>query len=450
MNSHVQIKSEDVAPISLAGYRFLPTPPSSDSGRTTPSEWTDWSIESAAHSPVAPYVRLPRSVRGTERTRQRTKAEEMAHYRAPSPASSPSRRIPRPPNAFILYRSDMLKKGKIPDNVERRQQNLSRVAGECWNLLSPAEKRIWQERAEERAELHRLEYPEYHFKPSPRGKGRAKNRPYDADSNDIRSLRETYLGITGPSICSSRSKKSKAATAEQTPSAVLYQSLPSTPSAVTIGDYWTPASTYNSTPSTPSASSTSSLQDFGTGSWTSDSTPSSPPPSLLSPEPASEEPALPPFFPQRTFPHFPAPRRPSTSLGFIRNLTEDASCPEGPERPSSAASETGLTNLVRDFNITPTAASFGHIAMPAPASEWTSWPVVDQSEIIRSPFNFGALNVHPTEFPEPMDDQISPLVEDPSTLAAQYLMSLDTFDNELSAFDFDRYTFDATMGTGEQ
>ncbi|KAJ7276337.1 hypothetical protein B0H12DRAFT_1005161, partial [Mycena haematopus] len=121
-----------------------------------------------------PSGRLARSVRGTERARQRTRADDDAdeaslppHYRSPfPPASLPlpaSKRIPRPPNAFILYRSDLLKKQKIPDHVERRQQNLSRIAGQCWNLLPPDEKRMWQDRAAKQAELHLIEHPDYRF-----------------------------------------------------------------------------------------------------------------------------------------------------------------------------------------------------------------------------------------------------------------------------------------------
>ncbi|KAF8195961.1 hypothetical protein K438DRAFT_1968430 [Mycena galopus ATCC 62051] len=452
MNSHVQIKPED----NTAEYRFPPTPPfsppSSDSGRTTPSEGSDWSQFSSpaqspiVSSPVVPYARLARSVRGTERARQRTEihtdrdaavASLLSHYRSqmrpPTPPAAPlppssSRRIPRPPNAFILYRSDLLKTGMIPDNVERRQQNLSRVAGECWNLLSAAEKKVWQDLALERAARHAIDYPGYHFKPSPRGKAKAKPRANDAsDANGddlIRALRETYVGITGPSICSSRGKKPKAPVSDHinpTDAYVLAQSLPCTPAVSPI-----------------------STQDLGAYSWTcasasTSNTSNSPPPSLPSPEPTSSQPSLPPFFPQRTFPHFPAPRRPSTSLGFVRKLNEDTSCPEGPERPASASSETGLTNLVRDFSITPTTANFGHIAMPAP-SEWTPWPTVDQPQALRSTFSFAALNAHPTD---PVHVQPSVVEESGPFTDEQFMMTLDAFTNDPHpGFSFDNWTFD--------
>ncbi|KAJ7368242.1 hypothetical protein DFH08DRAFT_947178 [Mycena albidolilacea] len=465
MNSHAQIKPETDSSPFQAEYRFPPTPPSSDSGRTSPSDWSEWSsFNSPVQSPTTfhlPHIRLARSVRGTERERARSGAKEdvdaatafaslLSHYRSqirppspPAPLPSQSRRIPRPPNAFILYRSDLLKSGKIPENMERRQQNLSRVAGECWNLLKPHEKQVWQELAAERAAIHQLEYPNYHFKPSPRGKGKTKPRPTNANSDDlIRTLRETYIGIRGPSICASRGRKPKVQVAEEmgpTGEALrLSQSLPSTP----------PISLVNA-------------QDLSTFNWSSGSASasSSPAPSLPSPEAASkEEPSLPPFFPQRTFPHFPAPRRPSTSLGFIRNLTEDASCTDGPERPASAASETGLSNLVRDFNITPTASNFGHIATPVPTSDWP-WSTVDHPQALRSPFSFAALNAHPSpssSFAE-LGSTVGPhdqlaTDESGSFSDSQFLMTLDGFTNNdsNSGFAFDSWTFDQPMSADEQ
>ncbi|KAJ6539284.1 hypothetical protein B0H19DRAFT_1269613 [Mycena capillaripes] len=435
MNPYVQIKPEDGAAPLKAEYYFPPTPPSSDSGRTTPSEWSRFS--SPVQSPLPlPHVRLARSVRGTERQRAKD-ADPTAtpHYRSsinpPSPPlPSKSRRIPRPPNAFILFRSDLLKKGQIPDTVERRQQTLSRVAGECWNLLTAAEKRVWQDLAAERAALHQLEYPDYHFKPSPRGKGKTKLRPNEGNGDElVRRLRETYVGIRGPSICASRQRKPKLQAEEME----------------SVGD------AHGSSQSSPSSfASPSNTTDLGLYDWTSSSASNSPPPSLPSPEPASNsEPALPPFFPQRTFPHFPAPRRPSTSLGFFRELDEDNSCVDGPERPASASSETGLTNLVRDFNITPTAANFGHISMPPTSNPYAMlYPSVDQTQMLRTPFSFAALNPHPMLFSDMAMETDQRSAEDSSTFSeAQFLMPLNgsyefTDDSNFSFSDW-TYTMEA-------
>ncbi|KAJ7129749.1 hypothetical protein C8R44DRAFT_872971 [Mycena epipterygia] len=454
MNSYAQIKVEDQAAAARSDHRF-PSAPSSDSGCTTSSDWSQYNspAQSPALLPLS-HVRLARSVRGTERQRTKDEHDPLAasafssHYRSsirppspptPSPTSpSKSRRIPRPPNAFILYRSDLLKNGGIPDSIERRQQTLSRVAGQCWNLLSVAEKRKWQDLAAERAAIHQLEYPDYHFKPSPRGKGKAKLHSNEEKTDDaIRVLRETYLGIRGPSICTSRQKKPKSEEIQ--------------PNGETPGPY-------QSAPSSlilPSVSPCDA-QDLGTFSWTSFS--NSPSPSLSSPEPASDEPALPPCFPQRTFPHFAAPRRPSTSLGFVRRLEDDASCFQpgySLERPASAASDTGLTNLVRDLDLTPTVANFGHISMPSTPSDFAA-PYSTGDHVIRSPFPFASLNAPlATSFPDPESNMGD--AELSMNFDARFMMPLDDsygFPSESNVpFSFDDWNFDTisqSMGAGDQ
>ncbi|KAJ3762996.1 high mobility group box domain-containing protein, partial [Lentinula raphanica] len=81
------------------------------------------------------------------------------------PVTDASPRIPRPPNAFMLFRSNMLKTKAIPATAERRQQQLSKVAGECWNLMSPEEKQVWHDEAARRMREHQLKYPNYKFAP---------------------------------------------------------------------------------------------------------------------------------------------------------------------------------------------------------------------------------------------------------------------------------------------
>ncbi|KAJ7700026.1 hypothetical protein B0H17DRAFT_1196035 [Mycena rosella] len=453
MNTYAQIKLEDQAAAAAQSNHHFPPAPSSDSALTSSSDWSQYS--SPAQSPAVPHARLARSVRGVER--QRAKGEYDAvpsspypsYYRSPiqppsapvlpSPSKSKSRRIPRPPNAFILYRSSLLSKGKIPDNIERRQQTLSRVAGQCWNLLTAAQKRVWQDLAAERAAIHQLEYPDYHFKPSSRGKGKAKLRSNEDKSDDaIRALRETYVGICGPSICASRQRKSKSRAEEVKLNGDAHDAHPSTPSAL-------------SSPVSPL-----DTQDLGAYNWTAFSGSNSPSPSLPSPtSSSSNDPPLPPCFPQHTFPHFTAPRRPSTSLGFVRRLDEDTSCFQAGytlERPASAASDTGLATLVRDLNITPTATNFGHISMPpTPKFYGVPYSTVDQGAI-RAPFPFAALN--PQFDPASGMDAEQPSANDQGNFSdPQFMMTLDDsygFNNDANIpFSFDGWSFDQPMGSGQ-
>ncbi|KAH9951743.1 hypothetical protein B0H21DRAFT_189098 [Amylocystis lapponica] len=135
----------------------------------------------------------------------------------PCHAPSPSRRRrpgpPRPPNAFMLFRSDLLKSGKIPSRVERRQQNISRVAGECWNLMSDEEKEKWFQKARDALEEHKRLHPEYKFSPSPKAprKSRASAHAAEDEGKDhIRKLREQWTGMLGPAVPPVRPRKCKA------------------------------------------------------------------------------------------------------------------------------------------------------------------------------------------------------------------------------------------------
>ena len=137
---------------------------------------------------------------------------------ASSPSTSPTssdssgvRRVSRPPNAFILFRSDFLKRGVIPSHVECRQQNLSRIVGQVWNMLDPEVKAKWHEQAAIALIEHQRKNPDYKFTPAPRGSRRNKRRgqgkPISDKPNNIRDIREKYVNIIGPSPPSVRKRR---------------------------------------------------------------------------------------------------------------------------------------------------------------------------------------------------------------------------------------------------
>lgn len=314
-------------------------------------EWAhcgEWSFpdpiyQTPAASIPLRQVPLARSIRGTERH-----APAPVHYQQYISATQPSKNglsdlppssdkplltptappaqpehIPRPPNAFMLYRSDFLKRRVIPSHVERRQQNLSRIAGECWNLLSTEEKGRWQDEAARVLAEHQRKNPNYKFTPAPRGSRRAKSKGQRSDTEGhdrIREIRETYTLIAGPAAAPVRRRRVRGQQRND--------------DTEKVGD-------------------TTLLEALGTPL-----PPSIPPsPSLASPSPGglSDTPALPPFFPQYSFPHVVTPRRPSTSLGFTTcSNTNYVSSRSGLSltRPASAASsETGLSDYLRDLDI---------------------------------------------------------------------------------------------------
>ncbi|KAF5388263.1 hypothetical protein D9615_000360 [Tricholomella constricta] len=361
-NSPMKQEESDPAPYSRL-YTISPYPsPSKSKG----SPFGEWSFSSAASCTIDPSPQFQHTLYyGASSSRHDIQSTPMVYHHAnndlstalridhsslsPDPMYSsssqkpPRTHVPRPPNAFMLYRSDFLKRGVIPSHVERRQQNLSRIAGQCWNLLPAEEKVQWQERAAQVLVEHQKRNPDYKFTPAPRGsrrqkaKGRLNGDGEAVEGEDrIRQIREEYTRIAGPTASPARRRRPRAQNRSR--------NLDQEPMRES------PLSQAAATPLPPSISP-------------------SPSPSLTSPGNDSNEAPLPPFFPQYSFPHIVPPRRPSTSLGFATASTsqENGSVRSGLNltRPSSAASETGLTNYLKDLDITPTAATFPRLSSSA-------------------------------------------------------------------------------------
>ncbi|KAF9006437.1 hypothetical protein BDQ17DRAFT_1423326 [Cyathus striatus] len=111
-----------------------------------------------------------------------------------APLSTPRPHVPRPPNAFMLFRSDFLKRGVIPPDVECRQQNLSRIAGEVWNLCRQKRRRSGTIKQRSPSGLSQR-----------KGKGRVA--PECSEEDRIREIREKYTKVPGPAAPPSRRRK---------------------------------------------------------------------------------------------------------------------------------------------------------------------------------------------------------------------------------------------------
>ncbi|KAL4251413.1 SOX/SOX-like transcription factor [Abortiporus biennis] len=96
---------------------------------------------------------------------------------AETPAPAPSRRrqppgkrrsqgyIPRPPNAFMLFRADFVRQKHVPGSIETNHGSLSKIIGTCWRQLPLEEKRVWESKAKKAKAEHREKYPNYRFRP---------------------------------------------------------------------------------------------------------------------------------------------------------------------------------------------------------------------------------------------------------------------------------------------
>ena len=78
----------------------------------------------------------------------------------------PQGHIPRPRNAFILFRCDFVAQKKIPASVEPDHRNISRIVGRIWKAMSDEDRRPWVEEAKREREKHKRLYPLYRYSPA--------------------------------------------------------------------------------------------------------------------------------------------------------------------------------------------------------------------------------------------------------------------------------------------
>ncbi|KAF8213693.1 hypothetical protein K438DRAFT_1452177, partial [Mycena galopus ATCC 62051] len=76
--------------------------------------------------------------------------------------------IPRPRNAFMIFRSELCSSGKISKKVEGDNRHISITAAAVWKAFLEDEKKPYQVMAELEKLEHRRLYPNYRFKPTVR------------------------------------------------------------------------------------------------------------------------------------------------------------------------------------------------------------------------------------------------------------------------------------------
>ncbi|KAJ1310867.1 hypothetical protein OPQ81_009385 [Rhizoctonia solani] len=79
----------------------------------------------------------------------------------------PPGHIPRPRNAFILYRSWYVRQGFLSD-IENDHREISRIVGKIWKKMSPEEQAPWKGLAEQEKVEHARMYPNYKYSPNSR------------------------------------------------------------------------------------------------------------------------------------------------------------------------------------------------------------------------------------------------------------------------------------------
>ncbi|KAJ7659962.1 hypothetical protein B0H17DRAFT_1212765 [Mycena rosella] len=98
--------------------------------------------------------------------------------------------IPRPPNAFILFRSSFIKSQRVSTEVETNHSTLSKIIGMTWKNLPEDERQVWRHKAMDAVAEHKRNFPTYAFRPK---HTRAKKGDADGPQpKGKRKVREVY------------------------------------------------------------------------------------------------------------------------------------------------------------------------------------------------------------------------------------------------------------------
>ncbi|KAF9477648.1 hypothetical protein BDN70DRAFT_896339 [Pholiota conissans] len=83
----------------------------------------------------------------------------------PAGRKKPENYVPRPPNAFILFRSSFIKSRHVSSEVETNHSTLSKIIGLTWQNLPEEERQKWHAAAKVAHDEHKRQFPQYSFKP---------------------------------------------------------------------------------------------------------------------------------------------------------------------------------------------------------------------------------------------------------------------------------------------
>lgn len=93
-------------------------------------------------------------------------------YQPPDPTKKTHARrqalghVPRPRNAFILFRCDCVRQRLIPPSVEDHHSQISKTVANLWNNMTEIQRQPWVDMAEKEKEEHNLRNPGYRYSPA--------------------------------------------------------------------------------------------------------------------------------------------------------------------------------------------------------------------------------------------------------------------------------------------
>ncbi|KAA1475028.1 hypothetical protein DENSPDRAFT_402742 [Dentipellis sp. KUC8613] len=113
--------------------------------------------------------------------------DNVAPKRAPHARKKADDHIPRPPNAFILFRSSFIKSQHVSTEVETNHSTLSKIIGLTWQNMPHEERQFWHTKAKVAQAEHKRKWPDYAFRPHHvKGKGPEKRKVREVGIKDTK------------------------------------------------------------------------------------------------------------------------------------------------------------------------------------------------------------------------------------------------------------------------
>ncbi|KAF7317324.1 HMG box domain-containing protein [Mycena chlorophos] len=104
---------------------------------------------------------------------------------------------PRPPNAFLCFRAEYIKQEKAR-NDGHTQTDWSKLAGQQWRAMSPADKKKYQDMAARKKAEHQIQFPGYKYAPGKRGlENRLRNGRGSRKSHSATAAATTTVPLSG-------------------------------------------------------------------------------------------------------------------------------------------------------------------------------------------------------------------------------------------------------------
>jgi hypothetical protein len=160
-------------------------------------------VEPKAHSSIAFATNITPGTYADPPTPAADEPSESLLFPPSEPPSTPRKaahskkkapdHIPRPPNAFILFRSSFIKSQHVSTEVETNHSTLSKIIGLTWQNLPPDERQVWHAKAKAALDEHKRKWPSYAFRPlHPKHKGRdpASDRIPSGESRKSNAAKE--------------------------------------------------------------------------------------------------------------------------------------------------------------------------------------------------------------------------------------------------------------------